>query len=222
MQASSSFANFEIPDVDTQLSIRDLGLMDYQLAWDKMQEFNAARDIQTKDEIWIVEHPPVFTLGLNGKSEHILDTRNIPVIQSDRGGQVTYHGPGQLVAYVLMDLQRRHWGIRRLVNQLEQAIIELLQEYGINAQRKDKAPGVYVDAAKIAALGLRVRRGCSYHGLSLNVDMDLTPFSFINPCGYPDLKSTQLSHFQSDIEMNEVASRLIKHLNSQLYGLPAE
>ena len=173
--------------------IRELGLRDYQSVWDDMRTFNQQRDVASSDEIWLVEHPAVFTLGLNGKPEHIIDVHDIPVIQCDRGGQVTYHGPGQIVAYVLMDLQRRHWGIKILVNHLEQSVIDVLAEYDIAAERKSDAPGVYVDGAKIAALGLRVRRGCSYHGLSFNVDMDLAPFSYINPCGFEGLASIQKS-----------------------------
>lgn len=192
--------------------------MDYQTAWDKMREFNEQRSSASKDEIWLVEHPPVFTLGLNGKNEHILNARNIPVIKCDRGGQVTYHGPGQIVAYIMMDLQRRNWGVKKLVSQLEQAVLELLKEYNIDGQRKEKAPGIYVDGSKIAALGLRVRRGCSYHGLSLNVDMDLSPFNLINPCGYEGLESTQLSELAADIDVNRVATQLISHLSQQLYG----
>lgn len=183
-----------------------------------MRKFNEQRSSSTKDEIWLVEHPPVFTLGLNGKNEHILNAKDIPVIKCDRGGQVTYHGPGQLVAYIMMDLERKHWGVKKLVNQLEQSVIELLKEYGIDGLRKEKAPGIYVNGAKVAALGLRVRRGCSYHGLSLNVDMDLTPFSLINPCGYEGLASSQLKELVDNVDMNKTATQLIKHLDQQLYG----
>ncbi|WP_455376477.1 lipoyl(octanoyl) transferase LipB [Kaarinaea lacus] len=214
----TTFSDIEIPASSEKFTVCLLGSMDYQTAWDKMREFNQQRNDSTKDEVWIVEHPPVFTLGLNGKKSHIHDAGNIPVVQCDRGGQVTYHGPGQLVAYVLMDLQRRNWGVKKLVNRLEQAIINLLSEYEIKAERKENAPGVYVNAAKIAALGLRVRRGCSYHGLSLNVNMDLSPFSLINPCGYPGLESTQLSDLTSDVDMGRVATQLISHLGEQLYA----
>ncbi|WP_455207143.1 lipoyl(octanoyl) transferase LipB [Kaarinaea lacus] len=198
------------------LIVRELGLNDYQNVWDEMRSFNEQRNDATPDEIWIVEHPSVFTLGLNGKPEHIIDTHDIPVIQCDRGGQVTYHGPGQIVAYILMDLQRRHWGVKKLVNRLEQSVIDLLAIYAIDANRKVDAPGVYVAGAKIATLGLRVRRGCSYHGVSFNVDMDLTPFSYINPCGYEGLISTQLKNFIPDIDIELVRKQFLTHLTQQL------
>jgi len=198
------------------LIIRELGVMDYQSAWDDMRLFNFQRNALTLDEIWILEHPPVFTLGLNGKAHHVLDAHNIPIIQCDRGGQVTYHGPGQLVAYVLLDLQRRHWGVKKLVNRLEQSVIDLLADYDINGQRRPDAPGVYVNDAKIAALGLRVRQGCSYHGLSFNVDMDLTPFNYINPCGYEGLASTQLKSLYPQTSLTMVKKQLISHLSQQL------
>ncbi|KPJ93841.1 MAG: hypothetical protein AMJ55_07320 [Gammaproteobacteria bacterium SG8_15] len=198
--------------------IRELGLRDYQSVWDDMRTFNQQRDVASSDEIWLVEHPAVFTLGLNGKPEHIIDVHDIPVIQCDRGGQVTYHGPGQIVAYVLMDLQRRHWGIKILVNHLEQSVIDVLAEYDIAAERKSDAPGVYVDGAKIAALGLRVRRGCSYHGLSFNVDMDLAPFSYINPCGFEGLASTQLKDFCIDLDIRRVKQQLLHHLTQRLFA----
>jgi len=202
-----------------EFKTRQLGLLDYQSVWDDMRAFNAQRNNSTIDEIWFVEHPPVFTLGLNGKQEHVLDAHNIPVIQCDRGGQVTYHGPGQLVAYIMMDLQRRHWGVKKLVTNLEQAVINLLAEYAIAAERKPDAPGVYVNGAKIAALGLRVRRGCSYHGLSLNVDMDLTPFSYINPCGYEGLSSAQLSDLVGDMDLQAIQQQLQEHLEQQLFTI---
>lgn len=216
----TTISDIQIPSVSKDVNVRVLGQMDYQNAWDKMRQFNEQRDNTSKDEIWLIEHPPVFTLGLNGKTDHIHDAGNIPVIKCDRGGQVTYHGPGQLVTYVLMDLQRRHWGVKKLVSHLEQAVIDLLSEYAIDAQRKDQAPGVYVNGAKIAALGLRVRRGCSYHGLSLNVAMDLSPFGLINPCGYAGLESAQLSDLSPGVDMNQVATQLITHLNKQLYADP--
>lgn len=202
-----------------EFKTRELGLRDYQSVWDDMRAFNAQRSDTTIDEIWFVEHPPVFTLGLNGKSEHIIDAHNIPVIQCDRGGQVTYHGPGQIVAYIMMDLQRRHWGVKKLVNYLEQTVIDVLAEYTINAKRKPDAPGVYVNDAKIAALGLRVRRGCSYHGLSFNVDMDLTPFSYINPCGYEGLASTQLKDFDNAADI-QVVKRQLHHYLLQYLSQP--
>ncbi len=177
----------------SHILVRHLGQVDYVRTWQDMQGFTAARSPDTPDELWFLQHPPVFTLGRNGKQEHLHDTGDIPVIRVDRGGQVTYHGPGQLVVYALLDLSRRQLGVQSLVRILEQAVIDLLAGHGLTATRRDKAPGVYVDGRKIAALGLRVRRGCCFHGLSLNVDMDLAPFSMINPCGYPGLQVTQLA-----------------------------
>ena len=170
-----------------------------------MQAFTLQRHADTQDEIWLLEHPPVFTQGMNGKPEHLLLPGDIPVVPVDRGGQVTYHGPGQLVAYVMLDLAWLGIGIRRLVEALEQSVIDWLALQGITAKARRDAPGVYVEGAKIAALGLRVKRGCSYHGLALNVDMDLEPFSRINPCGYPGLASTQLMDLSGeDIDMDMV------------------
>ena len=173
--------------------VRHLGQVEYERTWREMQSFTDSRSADTPDEVWYLQHAPVFTLGRNGKPEHLLDTGEIPVIQVDRGGQVTYHGPGQLVVYPLLDLTRLQLGVQSLVRILEQTVIDLLAGHGITATRRDKAPGVYVDDRKIAALGLRVRRGCCFHGLSLNVDMDLAPFSMINPCGYPGMQVTQLA-----------------------------
>ena len=192
--------------------IRRLGVANYDPTWRAMQDFTQSRDQSTPDEIWLLEHPPVFTLGLAGKPEHVLDAGDIPVIPVDRGGQVTYHGPGQLVAYLLLDLKRRGYGVRELVRRMEEAVIGLLAEDGIAAERKSGAPGVYVDGAKIAALGLRVKRGCCYHGLALNVDMDLEPFSRINPCGYPGLAVTQTKDLGVRDSIQEVSDRLVKHL----------
>jgi len=171
---------------------RHLGEVDYHQTWQKMQDFTNSRQHKTADELWFLQHPPVYTLGKNGKPEHVLNPENIPVINSDRGGQVTYHGPGQIVVYTLLDLKRLKLGVRELVTILEQTIIALLSDYQIVASAKPEAPGVYVNNAKIAALGLRVRKGCSFHGLALNVDMDLEPFSRINPCGYEGLEVVQL------------------------------
>jgi lipoyl(octanoyl) transferase len=176
-----------------QLRARRLGRVDYTEAWTRMQDFTDSRGGETPDELWLLEHPPVFTQGRNGKPDHLLDPGDIPVIQVDRGGQVTYHGPGQLVAYALLDIRRRHLGVQSLVKLLEQAVIDLLSDHGIRGQRIEGAPGVYVDNRKIAALGLRVRKGRTFHGLSLNVDMDLSPFKRINPCGYQGLEVTQLA-----------------------------
>ncbi|MBX9705056.1 MAG: lipoyl(octanoyl) transferase LipB [Gammaproteobacteria bacterium] len=173
--------------------VRDLGLVDYQSAWQQMRDFTDARTDTTPDEIWLLQHPPVFTQGQAGKAEHLLNPGDIPVIQTDRGGQVTYHGPGQLVAYTLIDIERAGLNTRQLVQKLEQALIALLAEYKITAHTKSGAPGVYVNDAKIASIGLRVRNGCSYHGLALNIDMDLEPFGRINPCGYAGMAVTQLN-----------------------------
>jgi lipoyl(octanoyl) transferase len=196
--------------------IRHLGHQAYEPVWKQMQSMTLARDEQTVDEIWLVEHPPVYTLGLNGKREHLLRENAIPVVAVDRGGQVTYHGPGQAVAYILCDIQRRGLGVNEFVQRLEQSIIDLLGSYQISAQRKAGAPGVYVDGSKIAALGLRIKHGRSYHGLSLNVDMDLSPFADINPCGYPQQPVTQLKDLGIDEEMAEVNQQLRKHLLSNL------
>jgi lipoyl(octanoyl) transferase len=175
------------------LTARRLGRQEYVPAVAAMRDYTEARTAATPDEVWLLEHPPVYTLGRAALPEHVLDAGTIPVVRTDRGGQVTYHGPGQLVVYPLLDLRRRNLGIKHLVQLLEECVIELLAGYAIRARRRPGAPGVYVDGAKIAALGLRVRRGCSYHGLSLNVDMDLAPFGRINPCGYPGLSVTQLA-----------------------------
>jgi lipoyl(octanoyl) transferase len=179
--------------VTVPFSVRRLGLQPYEPVFRQMRDFTLARTPETPDELWLLEHPPVFTQGQAGKSEHLLAPGDIPVVQSDRGGQVTYHGPGQLVGYVLVDLQRRGYGIRSLVTRIEQAMVECLAGYGIAAAARADAPGVYVDGRKIGSLGLRVRKGCSYHGLSLNVAMDLAPFDRINPCGFRGLAMTQVS-----------------------------
>ncbi|MEK6208794.1 MAG: lipoyl(octanoyl) transferase LipB [Pseudomonadota bacterium] len=195
------------------LVVRRLGLSDYEKTWRAMQSFTAARSAGTPDELWLVEHPPVYTLGLNGKPEHLPRTENgIPVIKVDRGGQITYHGPGQIVVYTLLDLRRRGLGVRALVRRLENAVIELLADYGIEANGRDDAPGVYVAGAKVAALGLRVRNGCCFHGLSLNVDMDLSPFQAIDPCGYPGLQVTQLRDLGIDEQAEMVADKLLAKL----------
>lgn len=200
------------------LRVKRLGRVDYQAAWEAMRAFTAGREPDTPDEIWLVEHPPVYTLGQAGKPEHLLRDGGIPLVKSDRGGQITYHGPGQLVAYLLIDLTQRGLKVRQLVSVMEQALIDCLAEYGISAERVAGAPGVYVDGAKIAALGLRVRNGRSYHGLSFNVDMDLTPFSWINPCGYEGLKTTQLADFGIRDSLDAVGARLLGHLQRLLPG----
>jgi lipoyl(octanoyl) transferase len=198
------------------LTVKHLGLVDYATTWRAMQEFTAQRGPDTPDELWLLQHPAVFTLGLAGKREHILQITDIPIIPIDRGGQVTYHGPGQVVAYVLLDLKRRSYGVRELVLRLEQSVIDLLNDYGVTAQRRAKAPGVYVEQRKIAALGLRIKRGCSYHGLALNVDMDLKPFQYINPCGYEGLEVTQMRDLGVDAELAEVERKLLAHLSRVL------
>ena len=197
--------------------VKHLGEVDYQKTWQQMQDFTNSRQQDTADELWFLQHPPVYTLGKNGKAEHVLNSANIPVINSDRGGQVTYHGPGQIVVYTMLDLNRLKTGVRELVTVIEQSIIELLACYGVNSTARPEAPGVYVNNAKIAALGLRVRKGCSFHGLALNVDMDLEPFSRINPCGYEGLEVTQLKNLVTDIELKGVVDNLqqslLKNLN---------
>ena len=201
------------------LGIRELGQLDYERTWLAMQRFTDERKLEpdTQDEVWLVQHPPVFTQGQAGKAEHLLLPGDIPVVKSDRGGQVTYHGPGQLVAYLLLDVRRLGYGVRELVTRMEQCLIDLLASYGVNAAAKPDAPGVYVDGAKIASLGLRIRNGCSFHGLALNVDMDLEPFRRINPCGYAGLAMTQLRDHAGPIEFAEVGARLrsqlVKHLD---------
>lgn len=194
------------------LTLREWGRQEYEPLWRAMQRFTEMRGDETQDELWQVEHPGVFTVGMNGKPEHLLAPGSIPVVHIDRGGQVTYHGPGQVVTYPLLDLRRLKIGVRDLVARLEQAVIDLLAEYGVEAVGRRDAPGVYVDGAKIAALGLRVRRGCCYHGLSLNIAMDLEPFSRINPCGHAGLKVTELRAHAGEVDQNKVARRLAQHI----------
>ncbi|TCD22800.1 lipoyl(octanoyl) transferase LipB [Pseudomonas sp. IC_126] len=195
------------------LGVRELGLLEYQLAWQAMQRFTNERGPATGDEIWLLQHPPVFTQGQAGKPEHLLLPGNIPVIQADRGGQVTYHGPGQLVCYLLLDVRRLGIGVRDLVSRIEQSLIELLASYDVQAISKPDAPGVYVGGAKIASLGLRIRNGRSFHGLALNVDMDLEPFGRINPCGYAGMAMTQLADLVAGpIAVSEVSARLREQL----------
>lgn len=193
------------------LILRRLGLRDYEPVWREMQAFTDNRDDDTPDELWLVQHPPVFTQGQAGKAEHILAPGNIPVIQVDRGGQVTYHGPGQIVAYPLLDLRRLGIGVKALVNRIEESIIRVLSDYRVNGERKEGAPGIYVDGEKIASLGLRVRRARTFHGLAFNIDMDLEPFQRINPCGYEGLRVTQLSAF-ADVSLPEVENLLVRSL----------
>lgn len=208
-----------------QLRLRKLGLIDYQTCWDAMREFTETRDANTPDEIWMLQHPRVFTQGQAGKAEHVIAPGDIPVIQVDRGGQVTYHGPGQIVGYMLVDIRRRGSGIRWLVNGIENAIIDVLKQYDVKSFAKPEAPGVYLegaqgkgrDGAKIAALGMRVRRGCTFHGLSLNIDMDLEPYARINPCGFSGLAVTQLRDLVDSVPTLEVVEeQLIQTLCAQL------
>ena len=198
------------------LRVRRLGRVEYAPTFAAMQEFTATRTAETTDELWIVEHPPVFTLGQAGKPEHLLRDIGIPLVQIDRGGQVTYHGPGQVIIYLLLDLNRRQLKVRELVRHIEQAVIDLLAAHGVTAERHANAPGVYVAGAKIAALGLRIRRGCSYHGVALNVQMDLSPFAAINPCGYPGLAVTQTHDLGLTLTPDTAADELTRHLFLQL------
>ena len=199
-----------------ELRICNLGLQQYIPCWQAMRDFTASRDDETRDELWLVEHPPVFTLGQAAKPEHLLQVGDIPVVQADRGGQVTYHGPGQLVAYPLVDLRRLGIGARAMVTALEQSVIAVLAGYGISAVARSDAPGVYVDGAKIASLGLRIRHGCTFHGVAINVAMDLEPFSRINPCGHAGLAMTQTSALGGPHELAIVARDLTVQLASRL------
>ncbi|SIQ82058.1 lipoyl(octanoyl) transferase [Aquipseudomonas alcaligenes] len=200
-----------------ELVVRHLGLADYLPTLEAMRRFTAERDESTPDEIWLLQHPRVFTQGQAGKAEHLLAPGDIPVIQVERGGQVTYHGPGQLVAYLMLDLRRKKLGVRELVTAMEQALVDVLAGYGIEAAPKADAPGVYVAGDKIASLGLRVRNGCSFHGLALNVDMDMAPFQRINPCGYAGLRMVQLRDLlETPPSLDEVAQRLEPALRERL------
>lgn len=206
------------------LIVRELGRQPYEPVWRAMQRFTDERTESTPDELWLVEHEPVFTQGQAGKAEHLLAPGEIPVVQVDRGGQVTYHGPGQIVAYPLFDLRRLGIGVKALVFRIEQALIDTLAHFGVAAERREGAPGVYVGARKIAALGLRVRRGCSFHGLAFNIAMDLGPFARINPCGYQGLEVTQLLDCAGIADLDAVKPVLVAHIE-QLFGLkqtPAE
>ena len=198
------------------LIVRHLGIRPYLETWHAMQVFTDTRDATTPDEIWLLQHHPVYTQGQAGKAEHLLHQTDIPVVQSDRGGQITYHGPGQLIAYLLIDVRRKGMGVRQLVTAMEQAVIALLAHSGIQASAKADAPGVYVDGAKIASLGLRIRRGCSFHGLALNVDLDLTPFSHINPCGYAGLAMTRTATLGGPRHVADAVSLLLAELTRQL------
>ncbi|ENM5735559.1 lipoyl(octanoyl) transferase LipB [Vibrio mimicus] len=198
--------------MENQLLVRRLGRQDYTPVWQAMHQFTDQRDSTTRDEVWLVEHNPVFTQGQAGKAEHLLNTGDIPVVQSDRGGQVTYHGPGQLVAYFLIDLRRKHLGVRELVTHIENLVINTLKHYQIDSTARPDAPGVYVQDKKICSLGLRIRKGCSFHGLALNIQMDLTPFLRINPCGYAGMEMVQLSDLYGPIGIEQVEQALIQEL----------
>lgn len=196
--------------------IRDLGLQSYQPVWAEMQHFTAHRDATSEDELWLLEHSPVFTLGRNGKNEHLLDTGEIPVVQTDRGGQVTYHGPGQLIGYSLFDLRRLGIGVRQMISILENSIIVVLADFAIKASVRPNAPGVYVDDAKIAALGLRVKNGACYHGVSFNIDMDLAPFARINPCGFAGMAVTDCRRLGIKLNMQQARTAYSEVLMAQL------
>ena len=197
--------------------VRELGIQPYASTLERMHDFTDSRQAQTPDELWVLQHPPVYTLGQAGDASHILDAGDIEVINTDRGGQVTYHGPGQVVVYAMIDLRRRNLGVRSMVSLIENSVIEFLQHFGIEAVSRRDAPGVYVSDKKIAALGLRVRRGCSFHGLALNVSMDLEPFSRINPCGYRGLRVTQVSNLATE-PLSETVEQIGLRLSSDLSG----
>lgn len=201
---------------EDRLVVRHAGVSDYREVFAAMVRYTQTRDMDSADELWCLQHSPVYTLGMAGKTEHIIDPGNIPVIKTDRGGQVTYHGPGQLVVYLLLDLKRRGLTIKGYVNLIEQAVIDLCAGFAIAAQRCPGAPGVYVAGKKLASLGIRVKQGCSYHGLSLNIDMDLHPFTNIHPCGYPGLAVTQLANEGVRLNLTQVFDRLLPHLLKQL------
>ena len=201
------------------MKIRRLGVADYSETWQAMKDFTDQRDDATEDELWLLQHPPVFTQGQAGKAEHLLAPGDIPVVQVDRGGQVTYHGPGQWVVYLLVDIRRHSLGIRDLVDVIEQSVVRVLAQQGVSSQPRPDAPGVYVGGSKIASLGLRVRRGCSYHGLAFNLDMNLEPFSRINPCGYEGLQVTDLRNClgpEAEIDADEIAEQLLAELTAAL------
>ena len=198
------------------MKIINLGLQDYIQTWDAMKAFTQARDIETKDELWVVEHPSVFTQGISGKDEHVLINSEIPIVRTDRGGQITYHGPGQLIVYCLIDLKRLGIGVKKMVSLIELSIMDLLAKHQIESHIKTGAPGVYVDGAKIAALGLKVKNGRTYHGLSLNVAMELSAFAQINPCGYQGLKVTQMCDLTDNINLESIANELTQILSNHV------
>lgn len=204
---------FAIPHSEIRIPvIRFLDLVEYEPTWQAMKQFTAARNTDTPDEIWLLQHSPIYTQGLAGKPEHLLRANNIPVVKIDRGGQITYHGPGQIVAYLLLDLRRWKLNVRELVRLMEQAVIDLLAQHGVEAQGREDAPGVYVGDAKIASLGLKIKHGCCYHGIALNVDMDLSPFASINPCGYAGLRVTQTRDVGINASQDELEQQLARNL----------
>lgn len=209
-----SYLSFETKDL--KCNIKHNGVEDYSSTWRAMKDFTLSRTKNTYDEIWLLQHPPVYTLGVAGKSEHLLQDNGIAVIKTDRGGQVTYHGPGQIVAYLLLDIRRLKLGVRELVRKMEGAVIDLLQEYCIDTESHKEAPGVYVGDAKIAALGLKIKNGCCYHGIALNVDMDLAPFSSINPCGYPGLRVTQTKDLGITDGLEILSNKLAEKLQTRI------
>ncbi len=202
----------------SRLEIKQVGMVDYLIAWHAMKSFTNNRTSDTRDEIWIVQHPPVYTLGIAGKPEHLLHQNGIEVIKTDRGGQITYHGPGQLIAYLLLDMRRLKIGVRELVRRMENAVIDLLKDYHIDADGHVDAPGVYVANAKIAALGLKIKRGFCYHGIALNIDMDLAPFSAINPCGYPGLKITQTKDLGITDRLETLSNKFTEKLKKNIFN----
>lgn len=206
----------QLAENSPDIQIKNMGLTEYAVAWQAMRDFTDQRTPQTPDEIWRLEHPPVYTQGIAGKPEHLLFPNSIPVIKTDRGGQITYHGPGQIILYLLLNLQRRHLGIRQLVRKMENAVINLLRDYGITAEGNQDAPGVYVNGAKIASLGLKIRRGACYHGIAFNADMDLAPFAAINPCGYPGLHVTQAKDLGVTDSNLILSDKLVQHFIVQL------
>lgn len=198
------------------VTVKNIGITEYFTAWQAMKAFTQQRTHETADEIWLLEHPPVYTQGIAGKPEHLLFPSDIPVIKTDRGGQITYHAPGQVILYLLLDLHRRQLGIRQLVRKMEGAVIDLLNEYDVTAQGNENAPGVYVNGAKIASLGLKIRHGACYHGIAFNADMDLTPFTAINPCGYRGLRVTQAKDLGIPDNKKVLATKLVQHFIAQL------
>jgi lipoyl(octanoyl) transferase len=202
----------------SRLRIKQVGMVDYLIAWQAMKDFTNIRTSDTRDEIWLVQHPPVYTLGIAGKPEHLLHENGIEVIKTDRGGQITYHGPGQLIAYLLLDMRRLKIGVRELVRRMENAVISLLKDYHIDAEGRVDAPGVYVANAKIAALGLKIKRGFCYHGVALNIDMDLAPFSAINPCGYSGLKVTQTKDLGITDGLEILSSKFAEKLKTNIFN----